>query len=253
MRYAIISDIHANLEALEAVLADVRRENLNRILCLGDVVGYGPNPNECVDKVQRLTEVCLPGNHDYAALDKTDITYFNYYARVAVQWTAETLTEESKAFLLSLPFTYQIGDAFFVHATPKDPEAWDYILTLEDALINFRYFPSRVCFVGHSHVPLILVEKSPGVVDVIPDSSKSMATKMGASRVELKPGERYIINVGSVGQPRDLDPRAAYGIYDDEANTFTLKRVSYDLKSTQRKIIKASLPVFLAERLAVGR
>lgn len=242
MRYAIISDIHGNLEALQRVLAEIQTQKVDEILCLGDVIGYGPNPNECVDIIRETARICLAGNHDYAPLGKLDISYFNQWARSAIEWTAEELTPSSRDFLLSLPLKEVVDGFTIVHSTPLHPNEWNYITTLDEAEENYAAFDEELCFIGHSHVPLIVIQNEDGKCDVENDS-----------RLQLVGGNRYIINVGSVGQPRDFNPRAAYSIYDDNDKVFQLWRVEYDVGKTQDKIIRAGLPEFLADRLARGQ
>lgn len=242
MRYAIISDIHGNLEALERVLADIDERDVDEILCLGDVIGYGPNPNECVDLVRAQAESTLAGNHDYAPLGKLDISYFNPWARRAIEWTADELTQESIDFLLSLPLKENRDGFTIVHATPRHPEEWNYIITVGDAKENFPEFQGQVCFVGHSHVPLII-----GMDD------RSRCATESSNPLKLAQEKRYIINVGSVGQPRDFDPRAAYGVFDTEEMAYELVRLEYDIPKTQKKMRDAGLPEFLIERIARGQ
>src|SRR3990172_12337150 len=156
MKYAIISDIHGNLEALESVLDDIERRKVDSILCLGDIIGYGPNPNECVELIKSKAKIILAGNHDYAPLGKIDISYFNPWARSAIEWTRGELSEESVEFLLSLPLKAEIDGFTIVHATPYHPQEWNYIITIGDAIKNFPEFKNQICFIGHSHVPMII-------------------------------------------------------------------------------------------------
>ncbi|NIR51685.1 metallophosphoesterase family protein [candidate division KSB1 bacterium] len=241
MKYAIISDIHGNLEALESVLTEIEKHYVDSLLCLGDVVGYGPNPNECVEVIRDKAEVILAGNHDYAPLGKLDLSYFNPWARNAIEWTADQLSESSKEFLLSLPLKMNLNGFTIVHSTPLNPEQWNYIITIGDAVRNFHEFEGRVCFVGHSHVPMIVSVKNEDY------------RAIRENPLQIDPDRRYIINVGSVGQPRDLIPRAAYAIYDTTNGTYELFRVDYDIAETQSKIIQSGLPEFLAERLELGQ
>ena len=241
MRYAIISDIHANLEALEKVAESIEEKKIDHIICLGDLVGYGPNPKECIEYIHNLANIVLAGNHDYAAVGLTDTNYFNYYAKTAVEWTSTLLNPQEKLLLANAPLTHEKGPATFVHATPREPAAWDYIMSLEDALANFKHFESQVCFIGHSHVPVVL--------DL---NGMKNCKLLKSTSVTLEPGHRYIINVGSVGQPRDRDIRASFGIFDDDMLHFELVRIEYPVKITQSKIIQLNLPLFLAERLGKG-
>ncbi len=242
MRYAIISDIHGNLEALESVLTEIDNRKVDSLICLGDVVGYGPNPNECVEIIQEKAEIILAGNHDYAPLGKLDISYFNPWAKSAIEWTSEHLTQSSIDFLLNLPLKKELDGFTIVHATPNDPEDWNYIITIGDAVKNFPEFKGQICFVGHSHVPMIVTLNENEDYRVIRNNP-----------VLIDPKLRFIINVGSVGQPRDFIPKAAYAIYDTEEQIYELFRVKYDIEVTQSKIIKQGLPRFLADRLEIGQ
>jgi predicted phosphodiesterase len=242
MRYGIFSDIHANLEALGAVLRELDKADVDEMICLGDVVGYGPNPNECVALVKEKVKVCLAGNHDVAPLGGLDVQYFNYVARKAIEWTAKELTEEAKVFLRERPMTQAYETFFIVHATPLQPEKWSYILSMGDAEDNFEGFTQQTCFVGHSHSAWC-VEK---FEDGRPETREHYP-------ILLNDGARYLINVGSVGQPRDRNPDAAFGILDVENKTYEVRRVPYDIPVTQKKILKAGLPELLAERLALGQ
>lgn len=242
MEIAIISDVHSNLEALESVLKDIKKRGIERILFLGDAVGYGPNPNNCIDVLKKECEVLIAGNHDRAAVGMTDIEYFNEFARAAIVWTADTLTEEHRILLSRLPvsmrFNSGIEDIFLVHSTPKEPEQWHYLLNLWDAEVNFNYFNERICFLGHSHVPFIIEKGLSGDMMVYKDSAV------------LKKGLRYIINAGSVGQPRDGNPRACYAIMDNDLIRFV--RLNYNIKKTQKKMAAAGLPKPLIDRLEYG-
>lgn len=240
MRYAVISDVHANLEALEAVLRDIKKRGIDELLFLGDAVGYGPNPNECVELLKRNCKTLLAGNHDWAAIGLTDIQYFNEYAKAAILWTQEVLTPDARKFIKTLPLTKDLRkeNMLLVHSTPKEPEAWHYLLTLWDAEINFHYFHHRACMIGHSHLPFV-IERVP---------SGEMITYKSEAR--LGKNERYIINAGSVGQPRDRDPRACYVIFGDDTLEFV--RLEYAIEKTQKKMRDAGLPLMLIERLSKG-
>ena len=239
MRYGVISDIHSNLEAMEAVLEDAEQQHIDSFICLGDIVGYGANPNECIQRVRELTEHVVVGNHDHAAVGLTDISYFNAHAKQAVIWTAKVLLPEHSHYLKKLPFTHQVDDLFFVHATPSDPPAWDYLFSPRMAMVEFDAFQGRCGFIGHSHQPIIFSKKDSGAPQRI-------------ERLILAPEGRYIVNVGSVGQPRDGDPRACYAIFDSEGDRLEFRRVSYDVQTAQRKILQAGLPPVLAIRLTHG-
>jgi len=241
MRWAILSDIHGNLEAFRAVIEDLRAEKADRIAFLGDVVGYGADPNECLSLLRGLTDWVIAGNHDYGAVGMTDIDVFNTMARSAILWTREELSEENQAYLRRLLLSRKDGSAIFVHATPNQPEEWYYLFSFPEAEEAFRSMSGNLAFIGHSHRPLVLTQAGNGGVEAV-DPEETI----------LKPGVRYIINAGSVGQPRDCHPEAAYGLYDDEAKKFHLKRVPYDVETAQKKIIRAGLPPFLAQRLSRG-
>jgi diadenosine tetraphosphatase ApaH/serine/threonine PP2A family protein phosphatase len=241
MNWAILSDVHGNLEALQAVIEDLRREGAERIAFLGDAVGYGANPNECLRLLRELTELMVAGNHDYGAVDLTDVSYFNSAAKAAVLWTGRQLSEESRDFLCRLHLFHQVESITFVHATPHEPDRWNYIFTVPEAEEGFRAMDGELAFVGHSHSPLILAQKEGRRI-----------TASEKEEVILQRGVRYIINVGSVGQPRDGNPQAAYGLYDEHSRKYILRRVPYDIQTAQKKIIRAGLPPSLAQRLSRG-
>ncbi len=242
MRFAIISDIHANLEAFEACLADIARRQVDKLLFIGDIVGYGPDPDACVELLREQADICLAGNHDWAVLGRTDITYFNPLAKAAVLWTKGVIKPETKSQLEQWELTAVIDNMYLVHAAPDEPAAWHYIFTLGEARSNFNHFDTQLCFVGHSHVPAIVGQ----------DTAGKCYTHQG-NVVNLRSGYRWIINAGSVGQPRDGSPEACYAIYDDARQMVELIRVAYDVMRVQRKIIAAGLPHFLAHRLGMGR
>jgi predicted phosphodiesterase len=241
MLYAIISDIHSNLEALEAVLGDALGQGVEGYLCLGDIVGYGAQPQACIEKLRGLNVTAIAGNHDYAACGKTDTDYFNTYARRAVHWTAKQLNEEDSSFLAHLPLVYRTDKFCMVHGSLDHPEHWEYILTEESAFRSFLLLREKVLFVGHSHVPFIFSYQNKQVQGFAPKD------------VTLDSSVKYIVNVGSVGQPRDLDNRASYCIFDLESMSIRFRRVSYDFRQTQKKILEAKLPEILAQRLELGR
>lgn len=240
MRFIIISDVHGNLEALEAVLKEVKTHHNGDILFLGDSVGYGPDPKECIKVLKKESNILLAGNHDWAVIGKTDISYFNPYARAAVEWTQGVLSNEEKLFLEGLPVAERLkGEGLYlVHSTPKEPEQWHYLITTWDAHINFHFFSEKICFLGHSHQPVVIEKTKAGEMALYRDS------------VEVKDGCRYIVNVGSVGQPRDGNPDASYALFDD--GKIEIKRVPYDIVLTQKKMRMAGLPDYLIERLSRG-
>lgn len=233
MRIAIISDIHSNLEALNRAMTEIEREKVDEIVCLGDIVGYGANPNECVDIIKKTTEFVLLGNHDEAAIDLSKTEFFNPFARIAAEWTSQTLTEENRDYIAGLGLTLERNGLFFVHASPVDPGEWNYILTPMDAAENFPAMPTDVGFVGHSHVPEVFCE--------------DLWTR------EIVKGEKFIVNVGSIGQPRDGNPALSFGIFDTELWSYRNLRLDYDIEMAAFKIRKAGLPKNLSERLFVGK
>ncbi len=241
MKWAILSDVHGNLEALQAVLKETEAEGVERLACLGDVVGYGADPDACLLLLREQTDLFVAGNHDWGAVGLTDISYFNPVAKTAILWTARILTEGSRIFLRGLPLARELNELTFIHASPRTPEEWNYIFTSPAAEKEFRAMAGDLAFFGHTHLPLVWVEEPGGKVKVV--------EKPG---VVLEPGRRYMINVGSVGQPRDGHPLAAYGLYDDDLKRFLLKRVPYDIPRTQGQILQAGLPSSLAHRLAQG-
>ena len=240
MTTVLLSDIHANLEALEAVLAEVDARRPERILCLGDVVGYGASPNECLELVRDRCDLVLLGNHDAASSGGPEAARFNVYARAAAEWTAKTLTREHREYLQKLPLTSTQGSFFCVHASPATPRDWEYLLDRFDAEPQFAYFTEPVCYIGHTHQPAIFLAD--------PEGTKSLP--VGTTR--LTPGRRYIVNVGSVGQPRDRDPRACFVVLRDGSGEIEYVRVPYDVEAAQKKIRAAHLPDVLAARLATG-
>ncbi|NOX36190.1 MAG: metallophosphoesterase family protein [Calditrichaeota bacterium] len=238
MKIAVISDIHANLEALTTVLSYLQQQHIQRIFCLGDVVGYGPRPNECVEQIRQTCEVCLMGNHDHAVVGLTDITYFNQYAQESVLWTRKQLTKSNFQFLKQLKFYHEENDILFVHSTPLNPEEWDYIFSEREARYHLDRVPHRLVFIGHSHLPMVFSYQD----------GKRYQDRMV---LDLK-ADRYIVNVGSVGQPRDGDPRACFVLYDLDHQVLEYIRLEYDVQKTYQEIIDRNLPTFLAIRLLSG-
>ncbi|MFH1169908.1 MAG: metallophosphoesterase family protein [Chloroflexota bacterium] len=242
MFYAILADIHANLAAFTAVLADIGKQgDVSQIWCLGDVVGYGPDPHQCLELLRQCQHVCIAGNHDWAAIGKADTTAFNPDAATAIQWTAEQLNWADKEYLEKLPTVIQEGDFTLVHGSPREP-IWEYILTAGVARENFNFFQSQFCLAGHSHVPM-LFKSEKGAVS---QSAFSPDIRLILGKSHL------IINPGSVGQPRDGDPRASYAVYDSDTGLVRLRRVPYDIQATQDRMMQAGLPVRLVTRLGQG-
>lgn len=240
MRFAILADIHSNLEALLAVLHDAQAQGIDRYICLGDVVGYNANPKECLDIVRDMNMICIKGNHDEYCSNEGELEGFNPHAALAIEWTREHLSEEDRAWLRDLKYVRMIMGFTIVHATLDAPQRWGYVFDKLAAATNFTYQTTRLCFFGHTHVPVAFV--------------RDTEVRGGPyTRIKLEPGKKYFINVGSVGQPRDGDPRAGYVIYDSDDNIVELRRVFYDIEKAQKKVIEAGLPHRLADRLSVGR
>ncbi len=241
MRILVLSDIHANLTALETVLKDAGQ--VDAVWCLGDVVGYGPDPNECVARLRMLPNlVCLLGNHDAAALSRIPVETFNVDARRSLEWMQSVLTKETFAFLSTLPETVVTGQTTLVHGSPRNP-VWEYILDLHNAVQNMAYFETQLCMVGHTHLPVAFVQTE--------DSNEIRWTTPPEGKcIELK--TRAILNPGSVGQPRDHDPRASYAIFYPEKNGWEIHRVEYDIREVQKRIRAAALPMRHALRLIEG-
>ncbi|MEA3345817.1 MAG: metallophosphoesterase family protein [Chloroflexota bacterium] len=242
MRILIISDIHGNMAALEVVLRTADEQGYDRVWCLGDVVGYGPNPNECVAKVRDMEALCIAGNHDWAALGKVPLEDFNLDAQRATLWTREQLTPESVSYLEERPQVQVKEDFTLVHGSPRHP-IWEYIHVPSVAAANFAHFDTPYCLVGHSHVQVIFRHLDARQADMSPPS---LDAPLALSE------ERLIINPGSVGQPRDGDPRASFAILDQEAGSIRFYRVEYPIGRTQARMMEADLPSRLAARLAFG-
>jgi predicted phosphodiesterase len=241
MKYAIIADIHANLEALNTVLADIKTQNCTHIACLGDVVGYNANPKECLDIVRAMNVPVVKGNHDEYCSTENDLEGFNPHAAEAINWTRDQLTPEDRQWLRDLKYMRLVTSFTLVHATLDQPQRWGYVFDKLAAAASFTYQNTAVCFFGHTHVPLAFV-KDAGQV------------KGGTySKFKVEPAKKYFINVGSVGQSRDGVPKATYVVYDMQEQSIELRRLDYDMATTQKKILDAGLPARLAERLALGR
>ncbi len=242
MKYIIFSDIHSNREAIEAFAHVIESFEYDRKVCLGDIVGYNADPNFAVDWVSKEADLVLAGNHDCAVLNKTDITYFNSAANHACVWTRDVLTEVNRKFLDTLPVHKIEDNICWVHSSPFEPSKWHYVSTERSAKENFDYFSQDRCFLGHSHLPRIFEKNGKGEI-----------LSHEASRLELEPKSRYIINVGSLGQPRDGNPDPAFVSFDSASQLVEFHRFSYDLPSTQEKIRTCGLPSYLADRLSDGR
>lgn len=242
MRYAFISDIHSNIEAFEAVMADTEREKPDRVLFLGDIVGYGPNPNECVDKLLQVADVSLGGNHDWAVVGKTPDDYFNPFAKAAVDWTVKVLRDDNKDFLLRTKASGSFDGFQVAHSTPFNPEEWRYIMSHKEALENYSSIEGQLCFIGHSHQPMIIEYADSASVKVYREQ-----------KFQFHPDKKYIVNVGSVGQPRDTNVNACWVLYDSDSSAVEYHRVPYDIPAVQKKMEAVGLPRYLIDRLAQGR
>ena len=240
MRYAIFGDVHANLEALQAVLEDARAHEVTHYVCLGDLVGYNADPVACLELVRSMDCPIVKGNHDEQACEVTDLSYFNPLAARAIQWTRDQLTDEHKEWLKALKFSRLVRNFTIVHSTLDSPASWGYVLSDLDASASFSYQHTQLCFYGHTHVPRAFIRDT-RVHEVAPDL------------ITLEAGKKYFFNAGSVGQPRDQDWRASYAIYTPAEQTIQWRRLSYDIETAQKKIIAAGLPERLALRLAEGR
>jgi predicted phosphodiesterase len=242
MRVLIISDIHANLAAFETVMADAKGQ-WDYVWCLGDVVGYGPDPNECCELLKTFPHLCLAGNHDWAALGRLDIRTFNADARKAVNWTTEVLKPDNVEYLNALPTTFVIGEFTLAHGSPREP-VWEYILDPLIASSNFPHFETPYCLVGHTHTPVIY--------ELLSERGDTDAVQPTYRQTRPLNGHRLIINPGSVGQPRDSNPDAAYALLEVEKMTWEHRRVPYPIKVTQDKMRKAEMPERLIARLEHG-
>jgi len=242
MKLGILADIHSNLEALRCVLDALR--DVDGYICPGDIVGYGPNPNECVEIVRKLDCRTVAGNHEYACIRKTDLSYFAGDAKEAIEWTSKVLTEENRTFLEGLPEYIENAGFEMVHGSLRNPLE-EYITNVQVGAATIELMKKKICFVGHLHIPLVVVKEKQDKYDSwqLTDGDVVDASKF----------EKVVINVGGVGQPRDMDPRASFGIYDTEKQTVEIRKVEYNITAVQEKMRKADLPEFLIERLKYGR
>ena len=242
MKYIIFSDVHSNLEAVKAFCQAVKYIDHDKKVCLGDIVGYNADPNLVVEWIRDEIDLVLAGNHDYAVLKKTDISYFNPAAYQACIWTQSVLKKNNKEYLDTLPVEKEEDGIYWVHSSPFEPTKWHYVSTWQSAQKNFDYFEQTFCFLGHSHLPGIF--------------EKNRNNEIGsfcATKFELDPESRYIINVGSLGQPRDGNSDPAFVFYDSLTHVIEFHRFSYDFPLTQQKIRDCGLPCYLADRLNDGR
>jgi len=240
MKYAVIADIHANLEALEVVLDDARTQNCTHYCCVGDVVGYNANPKECLDIIRNMGMPCVKGNHDEYCSSDEALDGFNPHAAEAVNWTRKQLTEEDRQWLRDMKYVRLVGSFSMVHATLDGPQRWGYVFDKLAAAASFTYQNTSVCFFGHTHVPVAFIRDS--------------VVRGGTySKFKVEAGRKYFVNVGSVGQSRDGVAKATYVIYDLNEQSIELRRLDYDIPKAQKKILEAGLPPRLAERLAYGK
>ncbi|HHT9125558.1 MAG TPA: metallophosphoesterase family protein [Candidatus Brocadiia bacterium] len=243
MRYGILGDIHGNYDALEAVISDIEKEKIDRLLCVGDIVGYGAEPSKCIETVRRLNCISVAGNHDYAVAGKLGLECFNDDAREGVIWTREHLSAEDLEYLANLPIIIEEEGFTLVHGTLHYPELFGYILSYHDAELCFKAMSAsggHLCFMGHSHIPVTFF-------------CGELLRYSTDRRITLQNADKFLVNVGSVGQPRDHNPKATYVIYDVENKTIRVRRLDYDIESAARKIRLSGLPIMNAERLKLGR
>ncbi|MCA9408994.1 MAG: metallophosphoesterase family protein [Candidatus Omnitrophica bacterium] len=240
MKYGIISDIHSNLEAMRAVLQALQKSGVDALLCLGDIVGYNADAKKCLDIVRDLNPVCVVGNHDLAVAGKLDPSHFTENGRQGVVFSRNQLEFSDIEYIKQLPLKYHHRDFELVHGSLNQPERFIYLNDITKSQDTFYLMKSKVCFVGHTHKPQIYVNQG---------KTAAIAATLNLS---LETDARYIVNTGSVGQPRDGDPRASFCVYDTDEETIEIKRVEYDVKTAQQKILQAGLPEKLALRLAVG-
>ena len=241
MKILVLSDIHANHVALQSVLDDSEGE-WEMIWCLGDLVGYGPDPDECIDAIREHDHIALSGNHDWAVLDRLDIRSFNNDAQAAIRWTQQSLSSINMAYLASLPSTTVESSFTLAHASPRQP-VWEYVLDTRTAASNFSEFNTPYCFVGHTHVPMVFEQDE--------ERNVEWFGPLYGHKIELG-STRLIINPGSVGQPRDYDPRSAYGLLDLHDLTWEFRRIPYDIELTQERMTENGLPSRLISRLSQG-
>jgi diadenosine tetraphosphatase ApaH/serine/threonine PP2A family protein phosphatase len=239
----VFADVHANLEALQAVLADMAVQAIRQRVCLGDIVGYAANPAQCLELVRSLGCPVIKGNHDAAVAEDTDLDEMRDVAQCGIEFARLKLSPEKRAYLASLPLVVSNGICQFVHASLNAPEEWRYVMGEAQAREHFQAQAQPLCFCGHTHVPTVWHLNTTGAI----------RTWGGRGRIQLPAGGKALINVGSVGQPRDLCPAACYAICNPQARWVEFRRVSYDISKTRRKILRAKLPRFAAQRLPLGR
>ncbi|MDD5681039.1 MAG: metallophosphoesterase family protein [Candidatus Omnitrophica bacterium] len=241
MRYGIFSDVHSNVEAFESVIDAFKKEKIDIYVSVGDIVGYGAEPSRAIEMTKRLTGNAVCGNHDRGSVGLLDISSFNPFAREAVLWTVKKLNAPEQVYLKALKTVYEDENITAVHGSLDEPEQFHYILDVNAASETFGLMKTRICFIGHSHSPAIFMKTG--------RKTKPLLT----AGAKIEKGASYIVNVGSVGQPRDGDPRACYAIFDTAKNDIEIKRVPYDIGKAQDKILAAGLPPILAGRLSEGK
>ena len=239
-KYAIFGDIHSNWEALTAVLADAAEQSATHYACVGDVIGYNASPVECLAKIREIKCTCVRGNHDHYCSHDEDLAKFHPMAAAVIEWTRDQLSEEGISWLRHLWYQKAVSNFALVHATLDMPEKWGYVFDDLDAMTHFNYQITPLCFHGHTHVPVVF-------------KSSARVQTLQLDTMKIERGHKYFVNVGSVGQPRDGNPAAAYVLYDLGTRTVTLRRVDYDIEKAQAKILNAGLPEWLAERLGMGK
>ena len=244
MRYGIIADVHSNLEALRAVLDILKEEDIDRFLCLGDIVGYGASPNECVEQIRRLKSEVVIGNHEWGVLHPEILPFFNPVARQAIEWTRKELSWENLKYLSGLEVVKENELFSMVHSSLYEPTGWHYIFSAEKAELSFSRMRGMICFFAHSHQAVIYSKYRQ-------ERCRGFAFPEGGEMF-IEEDHRYLINPGGVGQPRDGNPQASFAIYDTELKKVEIRRCDYDIDKAKQKILKAGLPSFLAERLAYG-
>jgi predicted phosphodiesterase len=240
--FAVISDIHANLDALEAVLDDIKQQGIETVYCLGDVVGYGCEPSACLTLVKETCDIILMGNHEYYALGLISQEYLSPVAKQSARWTQEHLSDSDLEMIADMDMDAKLADVLLVHASPYEPEHWRYILAAPEARNAFAHFDGAICFYGHSHLPMIFSTSD----------GEEIRRQIGHD-FQPSDGKRYLVNVGSVGQPRDNDPRASYVTFDADTRDIRFHRVEYDIAAVQAKMRQAGLPSLLIDRLTVGQ
>ena len=244
MKYGIMSDIHANWEAFQTVLEALKKEGVDRYVFVGDIVGYGADPKKCLGMLRELVKdpgcLCVAGNHDSSICGLSGTEYYNMYARQSIYWTQRQIDDDDKKFLSQLKLVEQEDGFTIVHANLMDPGSWGYVFDIDDAFPNFKLLDDRLCFIGHSHKPVVF-------------TAGEMVDWGLQEKIVIEKDKKYIINVGSVGQPRDGNPKACFAVYDTASATVKIRRVAYDIAAAQKKIIAAGLPRFFAERLNLGK